>query len=63
MDERLEIFEDQQTIDDINDLISTNSTGRLYCVVHVRGFQHKITEGDLVMAQTDLGASPPDDCV
>jgi len=56
MDEPGELFEDQKTIDNINELISSNATGRLYCVVHVRGFQHKITAGDLVMAQCDMGA-------
>eukprot|EP00092_Neocalanus_flemingeri_P002498 GFUD01002674.1.p1 GENE.GFUD01002674.1~~GFUD01002674.1.p1 ORF type:complete len:225 (-),score=62.82 GFUD01002674.1:6-680(-) len=44
-----------ETLDLINKSIETGA-GRLFAVVHVRGIQFKVTQGDLVMVQTDMGA-------
>merc|ERR1719186_2497399 len=44
-----------ETLNKINTSIETGP-GRLFAVIHVRGIQHKVTQGDLVMVQTDLGA-------
>jgi len=45
-----------ETLGKINSQLD-QGPGRLFAVVHVRGFQHKVTDGDLVMVKTDLGAS------
>merc|ERR1711872_654348 len=34
-----------------------NGPGRMFAVIHMRGTQHKVTPGDLVMVQTDIGAT------
>merc|ERR1712080_685242 len=46
----------RETEEKINSSISSDP-GRLFAVIHVRGHQHKVTTGDLVMVLTDIGAT------
>jgi len=45
----------RETQDRINERL-TKDPGRLFAVVWLRGHQHKVTAGDLVMVMTDIGA-------
>merc|ERR1712241_1228437 len=45
----------KETQDRINNSL-VSDPGRLFAVLHIRGHQHKVTAGDLVMVLADLGA-------
>merc|ERR1719154_639880 len=47
--------ERNEIVNKINSQLDTDP-GRMFAVVHVRGHQHKVTQGDLLMIRTDLGA-------
>jgi len=56
IDEEAELSKNKETIDKINELISSEKTGRLFTVILMRGKQHKITTDDLMMVICDIGA-------
>ena len=48
----------EEVLDLVNDQIESGSYGRLFAVVMLGWHQHKVTSGDILMVNHDIGAKP-----
>merc|ERR1711994_1054877 len=57
LDDNEDKIKAEEIINKVNTQIAQNSYGRLFAVVLMETHQHKITAGDLLMCNHDIGAS------